>query len=170
MYGSKNPDLSQNITDSETSTCVILNLELTILSAWWLVGERPVLRPLVGNPGRGGTLGQQAGFLPLQATFFFFSLFCKNRNGTCPCMVFRKNNINISVLRIWDPVPLCPLDLGSGMGKKLGSGSGMNSTFHISECLETILWVKLLNFFDADPGWKNLRFHNRMLLRKKWRL
>jgi hypothetical protein len=40
------------------------------------------------------------------------------------------------------------------MGKKLGSGSGMNNPDHISESLETIFGVKILKFFDADPGWK----------------
>ncbi len=30
----------------------------------------------------------------------------------------------------------------------------MNSPDHISESLETIVWVKLLKFFDADPGWE----------------
>jgi hypothetical protein len=40
------------------------------------------------------------------------------------------------------------------MGKKSGSGSRINSTDHISESLETIFWVKILKFFDADPGWK----------------
>jgi hypothetical protein len=25
---------------------------------------------------------------------------------------------------------------------------------HISESLEIIFWVKILKFFDADPGWK----------------
>jgi hypothetical protein len=34
------------------------------------------------------------------------------------------------------------------MGKKSGSGSGMNNPDHISESLETIF-----KFFDADPGW-----------------
>jgi hypothetical protein len=38
------------------------------------------------------------------------------------------------------------------MGKK--SGSGMNNPDHISESLETIFWIKILKFFDADPGWK----------------
>jgi hypothetical protein len=28
----------------------------------------------------------------------------------------------------------------------------MNDPDHISESLETIFWVKILNFFDADPG------------------
>jgi hypothetical protein len=28
---------------------------------------------------------------------------------------------------------------------------GMNNPDHISESLETILWVKILTFFDADP-------------------
>jgi hypothetical protein len=36
------------------------------------------------------------------------------------------------------------------------SGSGMNNPDHISESLETIFWVKILQFFDADPGWKIL--------------
>jgi hypothetical protein len=40
------------------------------------------------------------------------------------------------------------------MVKKLGSGPGMNNPDHISENLETIFWVKILKFFDANPGWK----------------
>ena len=28
----------------------------------------------------------------------------------------------------------------------------MNNPDHISETLETIFWVKILKFFDADPG------------------
>jgi hypothetical protein len=41
------------------------------------------------------------------------------------------------------------------MGKKSGwCGSGMNNQDHISESLGTIFWVKILKFFDADPGWK----------------
>jgi hypothetical protein len=46
----------------------------------------------------------------------------------------------------------CLLTPGSGISKKLGSGSGMNNPDHISESLETIFWVKVLKFFDADPG------------------
>jgi hypothetical protein len=38
------------------------------------------------------------------------------------------------------------------MGKKSGSGSGMNHPDHISKSLETIFWLKILQFFDADPG------------------
>jgi hypothetical protein len=30
----------------------------------------------------------------------------------------------------------------------------MNYPDNISESLETILWVKILKFFDADPGWE----------------
>jgi hypothetical protein len=60
--------------------------------------------------------------------------------------------IPVVQIRIRDQVPFRPLDLGSGMGKKLGSGSGMNNPDHISESLETIFWVKILKFFDADPG------------------
>jgi hypothetical protein len=34
----------------------------------------------------------------------------------------------------------------------------MNNPDHISKSLETIFWVKILKFFDADPGsgWKKL--------------
>jgi hypothetical protein len=54
-------------------------------------------------------------------------------------------------------------DLGSVMGKKSGSGSGMNNAEHISGSLETIFWVKipvlnsLMRIRDgkkSDPGWK----------------
>jgi hypothetical protein len=38
------------------------------------------------------------------------------------------------------------------MGKKSGSGSGTNNPDHIYKNLETIFWVKILQFFDADPG------------------
>jgi hypothetical protein len=38
------------------------------------------------------------------------------------------------------------------MGKMSGSGSGMNNPDNISESLETIFWVKILQFFDADKG------------------
>ncbi len=41
------------------------------------------------------------------------------------------------------------------MGKKSGSGSGMNNPDHNSDSFETIFWAKILKFFDADPGWKN---------------
>jgi hypothetical protein len=37
------------------------------------------------------------------------------------------------------------------MGKKSRSGSGMNIPDHNSESLETILGLKILKFFDADP-------------------
>jgi hypothetical protein len=38
------------------------------------------------------------------------------------------------------------------MGKKPGSGYGMKNPDDISESLETIFWVKILKFFDANPG------------------
>jgi hypothetical protein len=37
------------------------------------------------------------------------------------------------------------------MGKKLGSGSGMNNPDHISESLETIFGVKILKLNIPDP-------------------
>jgi hypothetical protein len=58
------------------------------------------------------------------------------------------------------------------MGKKSGSGYGMNNQDHISESLETILWVKILQFFDADPGWKKLdpgSFLTILLYNEEWR-
>jgi hypothetical protein len=39
-----------------------------------------------------------------------------------------------------------------GSGAFLTPGSGMNNPDHISESLETIFWVKIFKFFDADPG------------------
>jgi hypothetical protein len=30
----------------------------------------------------------------------------------------------------------------------------MNNPDHIFQSLETIFWVKILEFFDADPGWR----------------
>jgi hypothetical protein len=41
------------------------------------------------------------------------------------------------------------------MGKKFGSG--MNNPDHISERLEKIFGVKVLKFFDAEPGWKKFK-------------
>ncbi len=41
---------------------------------------------------------------------------------------------------------------GFAMGKISESGSGMNNLDHIFASLETIFWVKILKFFDADPG------------------
>jgi hypothetical protein len=45
---------------------------------------------------------------------------------------------------------------GSGMGKQSGSGSGMNNPDHISESSKTIFWIKILKFFNVDPGWKKI--------------
>jgi hypothetical protein len=44
------------------------------------------------------------------------------------------------------------MDPGSGMGKKSGSGYGMNNPDHIPESLEIIFCFKILKFFDVDPG------------------
>jgi hypothetical protein len=37
----------------------------------------------------------------------------------------------------------------------------MNNLDHISESLETIFWVIILKFFDADPGWKKFGSGNQ---------
>jgi hypothetical protein len=49
------------------------------------------------------------------------------------------------------------------MGKKSGSGSGMNNPDIISESLETIFLVKILKFFDVDPesGMEKIRIRDR---------
>jgi hypothetical protein len=41
------------------------------------------------------------------------------------------------------------------MGKKSGSGSGMNNPDHIPESLETIFWVKILKNFMGIRDGKN---------------
>ncbi len=46
--------------------------------------------------------------------------------------------------------PICSVP-DPGSRAFLASGSGMNSPDHISESLETNFWVKILEFFDADP-------------------
>jgi hypothetical protein len=50
-----------------------------------------------------------------------------------------------------DPEFVAFLTPGFGMGKKSRSGSGMNIPDHISESLETIFWLKILKFLNADP-------------------
>jgi hypothetical protein len=37
------------------------------------------------------------------------------------------------------------------MGKKSRSGSRINIPEHTAESLETIFWLKILKFYDADP-------------------
>jgi hypothetical protein len=48
------------------------------------------------------------------------------------------------------------------MGKKSGSGSGMNNPDHIFESLETIFGVKIVELFDADPdtGMEKIRIRD----------
>jgi hypothetical protein len=60
-----------------------------------------------------------------------------------------------------DPVPFWPLHPGSGMGKKSGSGSGMNNPDHNSKSLEKNFGLKYSNSLmrirdgkNSDPGWK----------------
>ncbi len=38
------------------------------------------------------------------------------------------------------------------------SGSEMSNPDYISESLETLFWVKMLKYFDVDPGWKKFGF------------
>jgi hypothetical protein len=50
-------------------------------------------------------------------------------------------------------MPFCPWDQGwvKNQDPDPGSRSGLYITDHISESLETIFWVKILKFFNADP-------------------
>jgi hypothetical protein len=57
-----------------------------------------------------------------------------------------------------------------GWVKKSGSRFGMNNPDHISESLETIFWVKILKFFDADPGSGMKRIRIRDPVWKKTRI
>jgi hypothetical protein len=59
-------------------------------------------------------------------------------------------------IRIQDPGSGAFLTPGSGIGKISRSGSGKNITDPISVSLEIIFWVKILKFFDADPGSGNI--------------
>jgi hypothetical protein len=47
----------------------------------------------------------------------------------------------------------CLFDPWIRNGKNSGSGSEKNNPDHISESVETLFWVKIFKFFDADPGW-----------------
>ncbi len=52
-----------------------------------------------------------------------------------------------------DPESDAFLTPGSGTGKNQDPDPDlMNNLDHISEGLETIFWVKILKFFDADQG------------------
>jgi hypothetical protein len=46
----------------------------------------------------------------------------------------------------------CIFDPGIRDGKKSGSGSGMSNPDHISGSLKNNFLVKILKFFNADPG------------------
>jgi hypothetical protein len=68
-----------------------------------------------------------------------------------------KKNIIPLTTSIADPDPGSGAFMppGSGMGKISGFVTGMNNPDHISESLETIIWIwKIFKFFHADPGWK----------------
>jgi hypothetical protein len=34
----------------------------------------------------------------------------------------------------------------------------MNNQDHIFKSLETIFWLKILKFFDVDPGWRQFEY------------
>ncbi len=55
-------------------------------------------------------------------------------------LFFMEILVSVLRIRIRDPVPFWPLDPGSGMGKKSGSGSGMNNPDQVSESLKIIFW------------------------------
>jgi hypothetical protein len=72
------------------------------------------------------------------------------------CSVYKKCTVNNSIrMRIRDPELFWPLNPGSGIRdgeKNLDPGFRMNIADHFSESLETVLGLKILKVFDADPG------------------
>jgi hypothetical protein len=107
-------------------------------------------------------------------TLFFYMQMTKNTNAiyatmiyTAPCemLLARAASITMASGRGLGPGNQCCgsgsrirclldpwiRDSGPGMGKK--SGSGINNPDHISASLKNIfLGVKILKFFDVDPG------------------
>jgi hypothetical protein len=76
-------------------------------------------------------------------------------------IVFRPGTLLFKIIIVADPDPgsdirclFHPWIRDPGWIKKSGSRSGMNNPDHISESLDTIFRVKILDIFDADPGWK----------------
>jgi hypothetical protein len=89
----------------------------------------------------------------LQSHFFVHSFnFLGRSKASVPLLAVLR-------IRIRDPVPFWPRDPGWVKNQDLdpGSRSGMNNTDHISESLDTFFWVKILKFFDADPGCNKFR-------------
>ncbi len=74
-----------------------------------------------------------------------FNRLCKKHTG---CSVsYQKPMLRILIR---DPVPFWPLDPGSRMGKKSGSGKRDEPGSYFRELRNNIL-VKILKFLDADP-------------------
>jgi hypothetical protein len=66
-------------------------------------------------------------------------------------------------IRIWDPGSgiWCLFDPwirdpGWAKSQDPDQGSGMNNPDHISQSSETIFWVKIRKFYDADPGSRSM--------------
>ncbi len=78
---------------------------------------------------------------------------------------FKKRNTSLGSIADPESGIFLPLDPGTGMGEK--TGSGMNIQDHFPESLRQFLGLKILKFFHADPdpkfgilfnldpGWKN---------------
>jgi hypothetical protein len=86
----------------------------------------------------------------------------KNENpssfNNCTKIFLTKNGHFLAVLRIriLDPVPFCPLDQRSGTqnGQKIRIRIRDEQPRSYFRELRTIFWVKMLKFFNAEPGWK----------------
>jgi hypothetical protein len=61
-----------------------------------------------------------------------------------------------------DPGSGAFLTPGSEMGKKSGSGSGMNNPDHISLSLETIFWIEILKFLKRIRAGFRIRIRIRI--------
>jgi hypothetical protein len=96
----------------------------------------------------------------------FFSMILQHL-ATDQCWIrIRKFLVKDFKASVADPgsAAFLPLDPGSRMGKKSGSGYGMSKPDHISESLETIFGPTYSNSLMRiqDPGWKKIRIRDEV--------
>ncbi len=121
--------------------------------AWYLTFDMTWALNAMTVYYKNGLISRQCSFAPCCVTDHFYNTvrhvwrhLCRTHAQCCG---------SGSMIRcLFDPL------IGwSAMGKK--SGSRMNHPDHISESLKTISWVKILKFFDADPGFGMVKIRIR---------
>jgi hypothetical protein len=116
-------------------------------------GTRPSAAPGgVGGVGYGFKLAFLCGHFLLQKTYTFTSgTTVPIRSDKVSKQTFKSKKEYCSInakISVVDPDP------GWIKNQVTDPGSRMNNSDNTSENLETIFWVKILKFFDADSGWK----------------